>query len=124
MVDENKTPVDGIYFSFLNANGINHRLASNQPNLHDINASSSSESPKPPLVLFLHGFPDSWYTWRHQLTFLRDKPFLAVAPDMRGYGSTSKPSSVDQYTLPVLAKDVTEIASALGYEQFLVVGHD
>ena len=77
-----------------------------------------------PLVLFLHGFPESWFSWKNQLLLLRDRPFLPVAPDMRGYGSTFQPYSTEEYTQPVVAKDVVEIAKAIGYDQFIVVGHD
>ena len=109
--------VDGIHFKFVHANGITHRLASTWIDY--------SEPPRLgyPLLLFLHGFPESWYSWRHQLGFFRDKPFFAVA-DMRGYGSTSQPTSIEDYTMPVLSKDVVGIAKCLGYDKFILVGHD
>ena len=116
------SPVDGIYFTFIHANGINHRLASTERQL--LVSSFKSDECHRALVLFLHGFPESWYSWRHQLLHLRRTPFLAVAPDMRGYGSTSKPVSVEAYTQPELAKDVIGIAAALGHDQFILVGHD
>ena len=75
-------------------------------------------------MLLLHGFPESWYSWRHQLVALRDRPYLAVAPDMRGYGSTDQPNLTEDYTQPVLARDVIEISKYLGYNEFVVVGHD
>lgn len=115
------SPVDGIYFTFVQANGIIHRLASTEMQLV---SSLKSNKCHRTLVLFLHGFPESWYSFRHQLLFLRHTPFLAIAPDMRGYGSTSKPFPVEAYTQPELAKDVVGIASALGYDQFVLVGHD
>ena len=120
-LDETSSPINNIYFSFVEANGIVHRLASTERNLCQ---TSRKRNNRHPLVLFLHGFPESWFSWRHQLLFLREEPFLAVAPDMRGYGSTTQPVSVDAYTQPVVAKDVVEIAKALGYDKFFVVGHD
>jgi pimeloyl-ACP methyl ester carboxylesterase len=50
------------------------------------------------LVLFCHGFPESWYSWRHQLPVVAGAGFRAVAPDMRGYGQTDRPEAIDQYT--------------------------
>lgn len=115
------SPIQEIYFSFVKANGITFRLASTERNL----ITSGGKATGRPLILFLHGFPESWYSWRHQLLFLKEKPFLAVAPDMRGYGSTRpQPKSVEAYTLPVLATDVLGIASELGYDKFILVGHD
>ena len=119
MSESDVSPLEGIYFSFLDANGICHRLASNRRHLH-----RGIIQEDVPLVLLLHGFPESWYSWRFQLLALRDKPYVVVAPDMRGYGKTSQPTSVEAYTLPVLAKDVVEISRRLGYEKFIVVGHD
>jgi pimeloyl-ACP methyl ester carboxylesterase len=52
-----------------------------------------------PLVLLCHGFPESWYSWRHQLWALAEAGFHAVASDMRGYGRTDRPEAIDQYTL-------------------------
>src|SRR5258708_23332849 len=52
-----------------------------------------------PVVLFCHGFPESWYSWRHQLKALAEAGYRAAAPDMRGYGKTGQPQDVDQYTL-------------------------
>ena len=52
-----------------------------------------------PLVVLCHGFPESWYSWRHQLRALAEAGYHAVAPDMRGYGKTDAPQAIDQYTL-------------------------
>ena len=59
-----------------------------------------------PLVLLCHGFPESWYSWRHQLQALAEAGFRAVAPDMRGYGQTDRPEAVEQYTLLHLVGDI------------------
>jgi pimeloyl-ACP methyl ester carboxylesterase len=125
MPTSDESPIREIFFSFVPANGIRHRLASNVRHL-DRGGSALAKSKGYPLVLFLHGFPECWYSWRHQLVALRDRPFLAVAPDMRGCGSTSPPKStgIEEYTQPVLARDVIEIAKYLGYNEFVVVGHD
>jgi pimeloyl-ACP methyl ester carboxylesterase len=79
---------------------------------------------KGPLVLLCHGFPESWYSWRHQLPALADAGYRAVALDMRGYGGTSKPQAIGAYNLSNLVGDVVGAVSALGAEQAVVVGHD
>lgn len=117
------SPVSGIYFSFLQANKLRFRVASNLRSL-DKSGAVQARASGYPLILFLHGFPESWYSWRHQLALLRDEPYLLVVPDMRGYGSSSQPKSMEQYTQPELARDVLEIAKSLGYQKFIVVGHD
>jgi len=76
-----------------------------------------------PLMIFLHGFPEFWYAWKSQLSeFGQDH--LAVAPDMRGYNLSDKPSEVEQYDLWHLVEDVGGLARHLGYEKFCLVGHD
>lgn len=77
-----------------------------------------------PLVLLCHGFPESWYSWRHQLTALAAAGFHAVAPDMRGYGGTDAPAAVDAYHMLHLVGDVVGLVAALGERQALLVGHD
>jgi pimeloyl-ACP methyl ester carboxylesterase len=74
-----------------------------------------------PLLVLLHGFPEFWYSWRHQLPPLA-KHFHVVAPDMRGYNETSKPKT--GYDLRALVADVVALARALGHERFLLAGHD
>jgi pimeloyl-ACP methyl ester carboxylesterase len=66
-----------------------------------------------PVVLLCHGFPESWYSWRHQLKALAQAGFHAVAPDMRGYGRTSQPQDIDQYTLFHLVGDMVGVLDAL-----------
>jgi pimeloyl-ACP methyl ester carboxylesterase len=77
-----------------------------------------------PLVVLCHGFPESWYSWRHQLPALAEAGFRAVAPDMRGYGRTDRPETIDQYTLLHLVGDVVGLLDALGAEQAVIAGHD
>src|SRR5262249_11227867 len=77
-----------------------------------------------PLVLMCHGFPESWYSWRHQLDALAGAGFHAVAPDMRGYGQTDRPEAIDQYTLLHLVGDMVGVLDALGAETAVIAGHD
>jgi pimeloyl-ACP methyl ester carboxylesterase len=81
-----------------------------------------AESGSGPLVLLLHGFPQFWWTWRHQLADLPDAGLRAVAPDLRGYGASDKPPrGYDAYTL---AADVAGLVRALGEQRAILVGHD
>ena len=77
-----------------------------------------------PLVIFLHGFPESWYSWRHQLPATAKAGFHAVAPDLRGYGKSDKPAGVDDYDIHHLTADVVGLIDALGQKTAVVVGHD
>ena len=77
-----------------------------------------------PLVLFLHGFPEFWYSWRHQLPALAAAGYRAVAPDLRGYNRSDKPRKVADYRVEVLADDVAALIEALGHRKAVVVGHD
>jgi pimeloyl-ACP methyl ester carboxylesterase len=77
-----------------------------------------------PLVLLCHGFPESWYSWRHQIGTLADAGFHVVAPDMRGYGQTEAPEAIDQYTLLHLVGDMVGVLDALGVETAVIAGHD
>lgn len=75
-------------------------------------------------VVLLHGFPEMGYSWRHQMTALAAAGFRAVAPDLRGYGGSDRPSAVDAYAAPKLVGDVAGLIRALGHESAHVVGHD
>jgi pimeloyl-ACP methyl ester carboxylesterase len=77
-----------------------------------------------PLVLLCHGFPESWYSWRHQLAALAEAGFRAVAPDMRGYGQTDRPHEVEKYTMLHLVGDMVGLLDALGAGQAVIAGHD
>jgi pimeloyl-ACP methyl ester carboxylesterase len=77
-----------------------------------------------PLVIFCHGFPESWYSWRHQIPAVAAAGYRAVALDMRGYGRTSHPEAVGEYSLSHLVGDVVGAVAALGQDQAVVVGHD
>lgn len=77
-----------------------------------------------PLVIMLHGFPESWYSWRHQFAPLAAAGYHAVAPDMRGYGQSDKPMAIEAYNQVEITKDIIGLISALGYETAVVIGHD
>lgn len=83
-----------------------------------------AESGAGPLVVLCHGFPESWYSWRHQLHGVAEAGFHAVAPDMRGYGQTQRPEEIDQYTLLHLVGDIIGLLDTLGAETAVIVGHD
>lgn len=98
-----------IRFRHLQTNGIRMHVA---------------EAGQGPLVVLCHGFPECWYSWRHQLLSLADAGYHAVAPDMRGYGQTDAPEAFDQYTLLHLVGDVFGLLDALQAPQAVIVGHD
>ena len=75
-------------------------------------------------MLLCHGFPESWYSWRHQLGGLAAAGFHAVAPDMRGYGKSDRPEAIDQYTLFHLVGDLVGLLDALEAKTAVIVGHD
>ena len=77
-----------------------------------------------PAVLLCHGFPECWYSWRHQLRALAAAGFHAVAPDMRGYGQTDAPPEIDRYTLLHLLGDMVGLLDVLGIERAVIAGHD
>ena len=83
-----------------------------------------AESGTGPLVVLCHGFPESWYSWRHQLYALAEAGFHVVAPDMRGYGLTERPEEIDRYTLLHLVGDMVGLLDALGEERAVIAGHD
>ena len=77
-----------------------------------------------PLVLFCHGFPESWYSWRHQIKALSEAGYHVVAPDMRGYGQTDRPEAIDQYSLFHLVGDMVGLLNAISDKPAVVIGHD
>jgi epoxide hydrolase 4 len=82
------------------------------------------EAGEGPLVLLLHGFPQFWYQWRHQIPVLVEAGFRVVAPDMRGYNLSDKPLGVRAYRVELLARDVERLILACGEQTAVVVGHD
>jgi len=98
---------------------IKHRtVKTNGINMH------IAEAGEGPLVLLVHGFPELWYSWRHQLPALADAGFHAVAPDVRGYGETDKPHEVEAYAMKEHLADLLGILDDLGVKQAVIVGHD
>ena len=93
-----------------NRSEINQRRVST--NGIELNIAEQGEGP---LVLMLHGFPESWYSWRHQIPAVASAGFHAVAPDMRGYGKSDKPE---------VTNDIIGLISSLGYKTAIVFGHD
>jgi pimeloyl-ACP methyl ester carboxylesterase len=83
-----------------------------------------AEAGSGPLVLLCHGFPESWYSWRHQLPALASAGYHAVAPDMRGYGRTDRPDAIDEYTQLHHVGDMASVLDALEAETAVIVGHD
>jgi pimeloyl-ACP methyl ester carboxylesterase len=85
-----------------------------------LNAAAAGDGP---LLLMLHGFPESWYSWRHQLRAL-SASYLCVAPELRGYGESDAPRGVQNYTVEALASDVRDLIRYFGRERAVVIGHD
>ncbi len=77
-----------------------------------------------PVVLLLHGFPECWYSWRHQLTALAAAGFHVVAPDQRGYARSDAPAAVEAYSIIHLVGDAVGVLDAVGADRAVVVGHD
>lgn len=102
-------PMTEPQFRFIDSNGIRMRIA---------------EQGDGPLVLLLHGWPESWYSWRHQIPALAAAGYHVVAPDMRGFGQSDAPEDVQSYDINHLTADVVGIIDAVGEKQAVVVGHD
>jgi len=77
-----------------------------------------------PLVVLIHGFPEGWYSWRHQIPALAKAGYWVAAPDVRGYGDSDKPHAIESYAIKDLADDVAGLIAALGADRAVVVGHD
>jgi len=101
--------MDPFDFRLIESNGMTLRLV------------SAGEGP---LVIFCHGWPESWYSFRHQIPAFAEAGFRAVAYDVRGYGGSSKPWPVEAYSLKNLTADVIGIIDGLDYDRAVVIGHD
>ena len=104
------SPVDGVTLRYIEVNDIRMRIA--------------EVGDDGPLILLAHGWPESWYSWRHQLKYLSELGYRVVAPDMRGYGGTDAPIAVDDYNIENIAADMVGILDRLGEERAVMVGHD
>ncbi|XP_021641179.2 uncharacterized protein LOC110635979 [Hevea brasiliensis] len=94
------------------------RVSTNGINMHVATIGTGPE------ILFLHGFPGLWYSWRHQLLSLSSLGYRCIAPDLRGYGDTDAPESVNQYTVFHIVGDLIGLLDSLGIQQVFLVGHD
>ena len=101
--------MENVEFKIVESNGINIRLA------------IMGEGP---LIIFCHGWPESWYSYRYQLPAVADAGFKAVAYDVRGYGESDKPHEIEAYTMRNMTNDVVGIIDALGYDTAITIGHD
>jgi pimeloyl-ACP methyl ester carboxylesterase len=106
--------------TFAQATGsVAHRtIGANGIHLHFV------EQGEGPLIVLCHGFPELWYSWRYQLPALSSAGFYAVAVDMRGYGQSDRPETIDQYTLLHLVGDIVGLLDALGVQRAVIAGHD
>ena len=99
--------------------GIDHRIVSvNGIKMH------IAEKGQDPVVLFLHGFPELWYSWCHQIHALGSLGYHAVAPNLRGFGDTDTPTSITSYTCDHIVNDLVALIDSLGVEQVFLVAHD
>jgi pimeloyl-ACP methyl ester carboxylesterase len=98
---------------------ISHRsVKTNGINIHIAEAGSG------PLVLMVHGFPESWYSWRHQIPALAEAGYHAVAVDVRGYGRSDAPEPIEAYSMKNMTADMAGVVDALGGKPAVIVGHD
>src|SRR5436190_6841218 len=103
------SPMRGVTLRMVKVNGVTLRIA---------------EAGKGPLVLLVHGWPESWYSWRNQIPALAAAGYHVVAPDMRGYGASDRPAAVSDYDIVHTTGDVAALVEALGEKKAALVGHD
>jgi len=77
-----------------------------------------------PLVVMVHGWPESWYSWRHQIPALAGAGYCVAVPDVRGYGGSDKPTEIEAYAIKEMCADVAGLVSALGEDRAILIGHD
>ncbi|XP_048620193.1 epoxide hydrolase B-like [Brassica napus] len=85
---------------------------------------SNPELRQGPAILFLHGFPDLWYSWRRQLLSFAGLGYRAIAPDLRGYGDSDSPPSHESYTVLHVVRDLVGLLDSLGVDRVFLLGHD
>jgi len=103
----------GVTLAAAESGGTQHELTHREVSLNGLRF-HIAESGQGPLVLLCHGFPECWYSWRHQLPALAEAGFHAVAPDMRGFGQTEAPDDIAEYTLGHNIADMVQLVSLLG----------
>ncbi|XP_039746247.1 epoxide hydrolase 4-like isoform X1 [Pararge aegeria] len=99
--------------------GLHKYIKVNNIKLHYVDSGDASK----PLMLFLHGFPEFWYSWRHQIVNF-NKDYRCVAVDMRGYGDSERPEGVSHYKIEILVDDIRDLIRQLGYEKCILISHD
>ena len=106
-----KSPAEamGAHFRTIDSHGVKLRVV---------------EMGKGPLVILVHGWPESWYSWRHQIPALAKAGYHVVAPDMRGFGHSDKPSALNDYDITHVSDDLVAITDAMHEKQAVLVGHD
>jgi pimeloyl-ACP methyl ester carboxylesterase len=77
-----------------------------------------------PLIVLVHGWPESWYSWRHQIGALAQAGFRVAAPDVRGYGGSDKPTPIEAYAIKEMCADIAGLIESLGERQAILIGHD
>lgn len=107
-----QAPIEGVTFRTIKTNGITMRVA--------------EMGTEGPIVLLVHGWPESWYSWRHQIPVLAKAGYRVVIPEMRGYGKTDAPENVEDYDIVTLAADMTGVLDEVAAkgETATIIGHD
>ena len=77
-----------------------------------------------PLAIMVHGWPESWYSWRHQIDLVRDAGYRVVVPDVRGYGESDAPEAIEAYDMETMIGDVLGLIDHFGEKQAVLIGHD
>ncbi len=103
------SPIAGVHFRMVETNGIKLRVA---------------EMGEGPLVILVHGWPESWYSWRHQIPAIAAAGYHVIAPDMRGYGGSDKPAAVADYDIKHTTADIVGLIDAMGEKKAILIGHD
>lgn len=96
------------------------QIETNGIHLHVVTAGNPSDTP----IMLLHGFPECWYCWHHQIDSLSRNGYYVIAPDQRGYNLSDKPEGVKNYHIDLLAKDITGLIEMMGYENIYLAAHD
>lgn len=99
--------------------GVHKYVSSGGVKLHYVESGDENK----PLMVFVHGFPEFWYSWRFQIKHFQ-KDYHVVALDMRGYNDSDKPAGVENYSLPILVNDIKVLVESLGSGKFTLVSHD
>lgn len=102
-------------FETIHVNGIRLRVAVQKPD---------KPLPGEPLILLVHGWPESWYSWRHQIPVLAEAGYRVAAMDLRGYGGSDSPPAIADYSMINMSNDVAGVAKSLGANKVILVGHD